>query len=454
MTIATVTRRLGYALVLLHLFACGRDAVEASGGRVGSAGPHLPSGVASTPLAPASSTTANGPEAGASPKPSGVPQPDSAQLDVDLEGARFPLAVTFSPKGHLLFATRRGLWDWDPTGEEKTKQLASTSDALFGAQVRLANSESSDHLSVFPPKGTTAEDWLLRATFSPDGAFAAFYAENEAYAQSSSFAREAIAVSVHRTDTGQRVGAWTKTLQVDSTPQYAFIPRLSPSGGFVVIEKALQLEVFETATGRPVLRRSGGSFDDVSTFLNETTLLRSHDRAVDVLDLTTGKAKRSHRSVKGYAVSKDRGRIALLEKGALRVWTLATDTLTPPCKDPRICEYCAVDWVDPSHVRVFETRDSKTEVVCGAEGTEAPALVPHVSSPVFEEEGFRIVEDFAPGAARPSRVTVSMPRIGKSIGLGAGPLEYVASHGRLLIRGDTVRLVDAAGELHELTKSR
>lgn len=433
----------GHALLLVTLFGCGRDAVE------GRPLERVPTAIASS----SSSTSVKASDAGPEPRPPSPSRPDSAKLDVDLEGTRLPLAVTFSRTGHLLFATRRGLWDWDPSGTDQTKQLASIPESLFGAQVRLDKADSSDHLSVFPQRGTTAEDWQLRATFSEDGAFAAIYAENEAFARSNGFAREQVAVSVHRTDSGERVGNWKKTLSIDSSPQYAFLPHLSPSGRFVVIEKALQLEVFEAATGRSVLRRSGGSFDDVSSFLSDTTLLRSHDRALDLFDLATGKLQRSRRSPKGHAVSKDRGRVAWLEKGSLYVWTVATDTVTPPCKDPRICEFCSVEWVDPTHVRVFETRESTTEVVCGVDGNDAPVVVPHAPSPAFEGEGFRVVEDFAPGAAQPSRVLVYLPKVGKVVSLGGGHMQYAASHGRLLVEGDSLRMVDATGELHELTKS-
>lgn len=445
MTTADGTRGFGRALVLVTLFGCGRDAIE---GRPLERPPSALSTSASTsshPLAAASDAGSKAPSPG--------PQlPHTAKLDVDLDGARVPLALAFSPTGHLLFATRQGLWDWDPSGAEKTKKLASTPESLFGAQVRMVAAEFPDHLSILPPKSTTAEDWQVRATFSGDGVFAAFYAENASFAQANKYTRQSVVVSVHRTDTGERVGTWTKTLKVESSPEYAFVPRLSPSGRFLVVEKVFQLEVFEAATGRSVFRRSGGGVNDVSTFLNETTLLRPHSGSLEVLDLAAGRLRRSHRSVKDHAVSPNRESVALLEKGAVRVWNVASDTVTLGCREPRICEFCSVQWADPTHTRAFDATEGKTEVVCGVDGTAAPSIVAHVQPPLFQGEGFTVVKDVATGPNHPPRVIVNVPKVGKAIPLVGASLELAASHGRLLVQGDNLRLIDATGELHELTK--
>ncbi len=424
------------ALLVVCLASCG------GGSREGGRSAHV-----ATPAAPASRVLPTDADAGTTAAPQRLDRPD-----IDLEKENAPLAIAFSPAGHLLFATRRALWDWDPSGVEKTKQITATPEALFGAGVRLVASADPDYVATQGPKGKTTEEWRVRAAFSEDGAVAAFSADSETFARKNDDARRKFVASVLRTDTGASAGAFTRIVSVRS-PLYTFAPNLSPAGRFLMLVQAEQAEVFEVASGRNVLRQLG---EGGIAFLNDATLLRSGRSSLDVVDAETGRVLRTRRASSTRALSPDRKTFALFEKGTLRFWNLATGTLTTRCKTSMKCSDCAVEWTDASHVRLFDGSEKETQIACAADGQDpSPSATPYAALPTFEGEGFSVFEHRNPGATRPSGVVVMPPKGGKEVALDVPGAEmpYSVSRGRLLVRGETTWLVESSGEVRLLVKA-
>jgi hypothetical protein len=348
------------------------------------------------------------------------------------------------PGGHLLLATQRGLVAWDPSGANKTTRTP-IAPLLFEAGARVVVGTSLDSLSVAPVQGGPAEDWTLRAAFSQGGAFVAFHAENATFAAAHDFKLKQLVVVVLRTDSGAVLSTLRTQIAVPSLPAYALGPDLSPSGRFLALRKPYQLEVFDLTSGRKVLSRADVGFSSRTKFLNDTTLLVGYDSGLDVVGLPSGKVLRSQRPAPTYSVSPDQTRAAILDKGGIRIWNLGTGAMTPGCKTQDRCALCTIEWMDDQRVRVFKLAELLQQEECLVDSATA-TLVPYKFGVAFQAEGFKVVESFEPGAGEPSRVLATLPNGGE---LSLGPMRkaYAASHGRLLVWGDSVRMFDSTGQL-------
>ncbi|NOU30418.1 MAG: hypothetical protein HOO96_21160 [Polyangiaceae bacterium] len=362
--------------------------------------------------------------------------------------------MAFSRAGHLLFATRRGVWDWNPGGAERATLFELTPEALFGAGASITKAEAPEYITVVPSKGKVHQNWRPRATFSADGTTVAFVAENETFAETTHYMVRKFVARILRTDTGAPIGTFSKVLKVESTPQYAFLPHLSPTGRFLAIQKPYQVELFEVASGRSTLRRVDG-FDETSSFLTDTTLLRSRGTAIEVVDMETGRVVRTLSSAPNPVVSPDRTSVAVLRKGTVHFWNVTTGASAVGCKHAQPCEACAVEWTDATHVRVFDFDKKETQLACATDASQ-PVSGPYEDRPVFQGEGFSVTAHVGVGS-EPSRVIISAPKADKEAQIPGAHMSYLASHERLLVQSDdddSLFLVDSTGQVTKLSGRR
>jgi len=371
--------------------------------------------------------------------------PARAVPDIDLTGADRPIAATLSAQGHLLLATRRGVVAWDPSGAQATARH-SVAAALFEAGATATEGESPANITVVAAKGGVAENWVLQAVFSDDGALALFSAYSTTFSAAKNYKQAKISVAVLRASTGVVVSTLKAQVDVPSLPEYMFGPAISPGGRFFLESKPYQLEVFDLGTGRKVLSRFDAGFGAPQTFLSDTTLLHAYGvHSLDVIDLPRGQVLHTQRDVQAYALSPDRTRVAILGKGRIRFWSVGTGATTQGCKTKDVCEYCTVEWIDDQHVRLFKASERTQQEECRVD--DALSIVaPYAPRSSFRGEGFSVTEFVGPGAAQPARVVATMPN-GNEVSLGDRHGEYAAAHGRLLVVGESVRMFDAAGNL-------
>jgi hypothetical protein len=381
-----------------------------------------------------------------------VPPPGKLTPDVDFEGANRPLAVRLAENGTVLFATLRGLFVWDPRGVETTKHFPVSPEALFGIGARIGAASSPDAVSVAQAASRSAEDWAVHATFSENGAVLLFHSENNSFALSKNFVRHQFVAHAMRVDNGEGISRFAKILRIDSAPEYAFQKSLSPTGRFLLASKPYQLEVFELATGKHLLRRTDNGPSDVALFLNDTMLLTASDKVLRAVDLPSGRVLASQLRGQSHAVSPDRTQIAILERGLIRIWSAPAARSQARCEVP-VCDSCVLNWIDQKHVRMFEERTAKTQVTCALESGVATSGA-YLPRPIFKNDEFSVAESFEQGAEQPSRVLLTLAKTGQELQLGASQMNYSASPGRLLVQGEGVRMIDARGAIVELIKSR